>query len=80
MTCDEKNDIDVRRVMQKRGIALRHLDDFKKWNHVGLNQHSMIIIIGLTRDILRGTEDELDDLIDSLSERNQTALMESLQK
>lgn len=80
MTCEEQNDIDIRRVMQKRGIALKQLDEFKKWNHVGTNQHNMLIIMGLTRDILRGTEDEVDDLINSMSERNQEALMKSLQK
>lgn len=78
MTDDEQNEIDIARMMQKRGQALKLLEDFKEWYADSPNLGSMIVIAGLTRDILRGTEEEVDRLIVSLEDRNQAAFLKKL--
>lgn len=80
MTVDEQNEIDIARMMKKRGQALKLLDDFKGWygNRTHNQVAEQILIMGLTRDILRGTEKEVDRLIEHLEERNQAAFLKKL--
>lgn len=75
---DEQNDIDIARMMRKRGQALKLLEDFKEWYPTNHKQGNMLLIMGLTRDILRGTEEEVDRLIISLENMNQTAFLKKL--
>ena len=80
MTADEQNEIDLLRMAGKRRIAMQKLREFKEWQQVRENDTSFdIVMIGLLRDIIRGTEDELDWLIKSLQQRNETSLMKKLE-
>jgi len=76
---EERNDIDLRRMHNKRGKALALLDEFKEWYAINDSVDHMLILNGLQRDILRGTEDEVDRLIERMTEKNQEALMTKLQ-
>lgn len=78
MTQDEQNEIDITRMMSKRSQALKLLDDFKEWHIPEPSSGDQLIVVGLTRDILRGTEDEVDLLIERLEERNQMAFIKKL--
>jgi hypothetical protein len=83
MTTDEQNDLDIMRMMKKRLAAIKLIEDFRQWHlpaagSMGVN--GQIIYTGLIRDALRGTEDEVDFLIEHLEERNQSALMSKLEK
>ena len=79
MTQDEQNEIDLQRMYQKRAEALLLLDDFKKWHMDALvRQGDQILYLGLMRDILRGTEKQVDHLIESLTDRNSKALLKKL--
>lgn len=81
---EEQNDVDLCRMATKRVDALSLLDDFSKWygfDTIGKtgDPAKNLVIIGLTRDILRGTETEVDDMIDHLTERCEQALMKKLE-
>jgi len=79
----EKNMNDLRRMKLKRAQALRLVDEFKEWycKQTGeLSEDEQIVIMGLTRDILRGTESEVDRLTELIDERNQQALMRKLER
>ncbi len=79
----EKNMNDLRRMKLKRAQALRLVDEFKEWycKQTGeLSEDEQIVIMGLTRDILRGTESEVDRLTERIDERNQQALMRKLER
>jgi hypothetical protein len=76
---DEQNDIDLRRMLVKRGKALALLDEFKEWYAINDSVDHMLILNGLQRDIMRGTEDEVDRLIERITEKNQAALMKKLE-
>jgi hypothetical protein len=61
---------------KKRAEALRQLDEFRAWylgNPAG--QGNQLLYLGLTRDILRGTEERVDQLIENLTEKNGQALL-----
>jgi hypothetical protein len=76
---DEQNDIDLRRMLNKRGKALALLDEFKEWYNVNDSVDNLLILTGLHRDIIRGTEAEVDRLIERMTEKNQQALMKKLE-
>lgn len=78
MTQDEQNDLDIARMTKKRGAAFEALDEFKKWYGKRDGVDDMIVFIGLTRDIMRGTEEEVDRLILVLEQRNQEAFFKKL--
>jgi hypothetical protein len=79
MTQDEQNDLDIQRMTLKRAEALLLLDDFKKWYMESPpGAGNQILYLGLMRDILRGTEDKVDRLIDDLTDRNGRALLKKL--
>lgn len=81
MTQDKQNLIDMRRMAEKRSHASELLEDFREW--YGLenvdDSHVAVIVFGLYRDIMRGTESELNRLIENLEERNSRALMKKLE-
>lgn len=81
MTALEQNDIDIQRMAEKRANALKELESFKKWYLMSWDEvrdGNMLLILGLTRDILRGTEKEVDRLQEHLEERNQAAFMKKM--
>ena len=79
MTQDEQNEIDLDRMTKKRAEALRQLDDFKAWYlELQPGTGDQILYLGLLRDILRGTEKQVDHLIESLTEKNGQALLKKL--
>jgi len=81
MTQDDQNKIDLRRMAEMRARALDLLDDFREWQSMDATKvGNQIIIIGLQRDILRGTEDELDRLISEMEDRNNQSLMKKMSK
>jgi hypothetical protein len=68
-------------IHKKRGIALKLLDEFKSWHAMpdwSGNIHDQVIIFGLTKDILAGTEAEVDRLIADLEKQNHNSLMKKL--
>lgn len=80
MTQEERNDIDIMRMARKRAYALRALDEFKEWrtNKVNPQVAEQMVIMGITRDILRGTEEEVDRITANLEEKNQESLLKKL--
>lgn len=82
MTSDEQNTIDLERMAVKRMTAAGVLCTFAKWHFPGdliQREGNQLLIAGLARDILRGTEQDVDNLIFHLEERNQQLLMKKLQ-
>ncbi len=80
MTEEEQNELDLSRMLEKRRQAFSHLEEFKEWHGMDKTRSgTQILLLGLYRDIMRGTEEEVDYLIESLQEQNNTALMEKLQ-
>jgi|TARA_R110000851_G_C12789686_1_gene536242 hypothetical protein len=70
-------------IHKKQGTALKLLEEFKAWNFPtmesdGPNSAARIILFGLTKDILTGTEAELDRLIVDLEKQNNISLMKKL--
>jgi len=69
--------------MDKRGKALKLLEEFKSWymedcqGNITSNDH-MIIIVGLMRIAICGTESEVDSLIEGFEARNSQALMKKM--
>jgi hypothetical protein len=64
---------------KKRGTALRLLDEFKAWHFTCITgDGDKLLICGLTRDILIGTEDDVDQLIENLEKQNSQSLMKKL--
>jgi hypothetical protein len=68
---------------KKQGIALKLLDEFKSWNGIpdslnDLNVHDRVLFLALTRDILAGPEDDVDQLIENLEKQNHNSLMKKL--
>jgi|TARA_R110000851_G_scaffold51669_4_gene122572 hypothetical protein len=65
----------------KRANALKLLEEFKAWHAMpdwSGNIHDQVIIFGLTKDILTGTEAEIDRLIVDLEKQNSKSLMKKL--
>ena len=80
MTQDEQNAVDLERMEDKRNQARRLFDDFMEW-HMPDRKHNpgaQVLIIGMTRDIRRATEPELDRLIEEMTDRNDKYLMKKL--
>lgn len=77
---DEKNDRDIEKMNAKREQAIKILHDFKKWYDLKDSTDNMLVYIGLHRDIMHGTEAEVDRLIERMEEKNQQALMQKLQQ
>lgn len=78
---DEQNDADLARMAEKRSRGLSLLEDFKKWYHLDPIMNLAgdgILVVGLTRDILRGTESEIDRLTMHLEEKCQQALLKKM--
>jgi hypothetical protein len=63
---------------KKRGTALRLLDEFKAWNYTRNSLSEQLLISALTRDILTGTEDVVDQLIVEIEKKNSKSLMKKL--
>lgn len=79
MTQDEQNSLDLDRMNEKRQRAFALLDEFTEWQGLDKTKSgTQIILIGLNRDIIRGTEKELDDLIANMEERNHQSLMKKM--
>jgi|TARA_B110000240_G_C13107535_1_gene286963 hypothetical protein len=62
----------------KRGVALRLLDEFKSWHYTRNTGVEQLLISALMKDILIGTEDDVDKLIDNLEKQNSQSLMNKL--
>lgn len=77
---DEQNDRDIERMNAKRAQAIEILQEFKKWYNLKDSTDNMLILSGLYRDIMRGTETEVDRIIERMEEKNQQALMQKLQQ
>lgn len=77
---DEQNDRDIERMNAKRARAIEILQEFKKWYNLKDSTDNMLILSGLYRDIMRGTETEVDRIIERMEEKNQQALMQKLQQ
>lgn len=79
MTQDEQNELDLQRMALKRAEALRQLDEFKKWFMASPpGTGNQLLYLSLARDILRGTEERVDQLIESLAHQNGQALLKKL--
>jgi hypothetical protein len=68
---------------KKRGTALKLLEEFKAWQGIpdSLNDpniHKRVVFLALTRDILTGTEDVVDQLIVEIEKKNSKSLMNKL--
>jgi len=70
--------IAARRLISKRSDALDKLNKFKDWYLSSMNKHDSVILWGLKRDILCGTEDEIDKLMADLDIQNQNALFKKM--
>jgi hypothetical protein len=62
----------------KRGVALKLLDEFKAWNYTRNSLSEQLLISALTRDILTGTEDVVDQLIVEIEKKNSKSLIKKL--
>ena len=71
-------------IHKKRLIALRLFEEFKSWHwesgqfNSEPNIHNQVIIYALMKDILTGTEDDVDRLIGNLEKQNSQLLMNKL--
>ena len=81
MTTDEQNRIDLSRMAEKRAQATSLLREWREWHkdiHGYQSTVTDILVLGMLRDIVRGTEKDVDWLIFSLDDQNNKALMEKL--
>jgi len=81
MTVDEQNRIDLLRMAEKRATATQLLKEWGEWHkdiHGYQSTGSQILVLGMLRDIVRGTEKDIDWLIYSLENKNNEALMKKL--
>lgn len=68
------------RIAQKRVEAFKALEEFKKWHLDTSRPNGQLLYVALTRDILQGTEDEIEYLIESLTDRNLRAFERKLRQ
>jgi hypothetical protein len=65
-------------IYEKRKKALQLLEEFKSWTTHPSSTGNSVVLLGLTRDILHGSESEVDYLIENLKAQNHTYLMKKL--
>jgi hypothetical protein len=63
---------------KKRLIALKLLEEFKAWNYTRNTLAEQLLISALTRDIITGTEDDVNRLITNIEKKNSQLLMKKL--
>jgi len=81
MITDKQNRIDLLRMAEKRAAATRLLKEWKAWHRETDGSESttlLVLTLGMLRTIERGTEKDVNYLIDTLEDRNQKALMKKL--
>jgi hypothetical protein len=71
-------------VLEKRGIALKTLQDFVEWQgmtdrHGHTSQGNQLLITGLTERILTCDEEELDRMTGCMHEFNSTSMVKKMQ-